>query len=426
MRHSIATAAIIAISSFFHVKAQDTLTVLYIGNEYTSLNSLPTMVEQVTESLGNHVDWYSVSPDGFTLEAHSSNNQTTSALSALEWDFVIIQEKVSQLGLDNSSFASDVMPYAQDICDGARQANPCVKPVFFMPWAGEEGDPLNCLQYPWVCTNEEQGDTLKSRTLQLAVSNDAWCAPVGEAWNWLIDLSDGSIPMYTADGISPTPSSTYLSACVLYSVLFQEVPDGAYFPGQLGEENAELIQAVAGNTVIGSASEWNFTPLVWADLIFETGPIFTTVLLDASAAVDSVQIEFEDQLLVWEPGGSGAFTLGSGWIPYYLTIYSSCGNAEYLDSLLIPVSVTEMNGFQPVRTFPNPTSGPISVLVPLTGWYDIVILDVNGSAVFRDRRKIEKDVVNQIFPADLSCGIYTILLLGDSVNYSARVMRLPD
>ena len=87
-------------------------------------------------------------------------------------------------------FQESFVPFAGELCEDARSANTCVKPIFFDTWGFETGDEEYCFEFPWVCEYDGQQDSLTSRYLQLCEMNDAWCAPVGEVWRATLDVTN--------------------------------------------------------------------------------------------------------------------------------------------------------------------------------------------------------------------------------------------
>ena len=78
-----------------HVQGQT--SVLFIGNSYVYVNDLPNTFRQLAQSLGDEVTVASSAPGGYTLLQHASYAPTQTAITAQQWDFVVMQEQ-SQLG----------------------------------------------------------------------------------------------------------------------------------------------------------------------------------------------------------------------------------------------------------------------------------------------------------------------------------------
>ena len=116
--------------------------------------------------------------------------------------------------------------------------------VFYMTWGHRDGFP-----------DEGHADFAAMQT-QLAAGYtaiadelDAKLAPVGLAWQSAL-AQDPHLDLWKADGIHPTRTSSYLTACVFYAVIFEENPQGLAYYGGLPEEQAQFLQRVAAATVL--------------------------------------------------------------------------------------------------------------------------------------------------------------------------------
>src|SRR5262245_15672010 len=71
------------------------ISILFIGNSYTSVNDLPGVVEKLSAAGGHPIHQESVAVNGATLE--SLYDQGTGAaiqrIAARHWDFVVLQEQ---------------------------------------------------------------------------------------------------------------------------------------------------------------------------------------------------------------------------------------------------------------------------------------------------------------------------------------------
>jgi hypothetical protein len=62
-----------------------------------------------------------------------------------------------------------------------------------------------------------------------------------------------------SDGSHPTPLGSFLTANVLYAVIFNESPLNIPYVGEgIGEDIANLIKQITAETVIENPGTWNF------------------------------------------------------------------------------------------------------------------------------------------------------------------------
>ena len=71
--------------------AQDSVSVLFIGNSYTYVNDLPTVFSNLTASLGDEVTIDSKTNGGFTFQNHLTDPLTHTKIQSKPWDFVVIR-----------------------------------------------------------------------------------------------------------------------------------------------------------------------------------------------------------------------------------------------------------------------------------------------------------------------------------------------
>jgi len=89
--------AVILINKLF---AQDTLSVLFLGNSYSSYNNLPQLVQSLSSSAGKTLIIDSNMPGGLSMSGHANNATTFSKISQGNWDYVILQEQSQMPTID--------------------------------------------------------------------------------------------------------------------------------------------------------------------------------------------------------------------------------------------------------------------------------------------------------------------------------------
>ena len=69
---TVLTVILISATSF----SQETAKVLFIGNSYTYVNDLPSMLSNIAASFGDQVTHDSQTPGGTTFQGHTQNAAT--------------------------------------------------------------------------------------------------------------------------------------------------------------------------------------------------------------------------------------------------------------------------------------------------------------------------------------------------------------
>ena len=237
------------------VYSQDSKKVLFIGNSYTFVNNLPQLLHDVALSHGDTLIFDSSTPGGFTFEGHSTYTATLNKINADNWDYVVLQEQSQRPSFPPSQVENEVLPFAETLVNLIRQNDTCTTPIFFMTWGRKNGDQQNCQYYPPICTYEGMQQRLRESYLLMAQLNNAEVAPVGAAW-YQTRLNSPGIELYQADESHPSINGSYLAACVFYASLFHKNPVNSFYPANVTDTDAGLLQNYAKSIVLDSLANW--------------------------------------------------------------------------------------------------------------------------------------------------------------------------
>lgn len=235
--------------------AQQT-NVLFIGNSYTYVNDLPNTFRAVALSMGDTVNVASSAPGGYTFQQHSTNAGTLAAIASQPWDFVVLQEQSQIPSFPQAQVEQECYPYAGILVDSILANDACTQPVFYMTWGRQFGDADNCAVWPPVCTYEGMQSQLRYSYLNMAVANNAFCAPAGVAWQHVRE-SYPMLNLYNPDQSHPSVAGTYVVANVMYATMFRTSTVGATYTAGLAPDTALFIQQIASSTVLDSLGAWN-------------------------------------------------------------------------------------------------------------------------------------------------------------------------
>ncbi|OOF46218.1 DUF4886 domain-containing protein [Rodentibacter trehalosifermentans] len=219
----------------------DVKKVVFYGNSFTYYNNnVSTHLRTLTKSLiPNSQDYKfrSVTISSGRLGWHKENLKLQNSLDA--WDTVIFQgqsvEPISKKAEARTAFEKS----AREMSNIAHQSGQRV--VYFMSWS-----------YP----DKSYGDLSKmSKELSTAYKNIAketqgYVAPVGLAFR-AVQETYPDINLYAPDNKHPSPEGTYLSACVLFSVLYNQSPENGKVPEEFNipRETILKLQRLAWETV---------------------------------------------------------------------------------------------------------------------------------------------------------------------------------
>lgn len=208
------------------------IKVLFIGNSYTYVNNLPSLLTQLAASTSKPktLETQMLALGGATLKTHWDNENVLEVLKQGSWNYVILQEQ-SMLPLIEPE---TMYQYARLFDAEIKKAR--ADTVFFLTWARQN-------------TPEAQRN-LTDAYMKITRQLDAVVAPVGIAWQKARE-EDSNISLYDADGSHPNVLGSYMAACVFYGILYNESPVGSTSYKSLGisESQASFIQRIAWQTV---------------------------------------------------------------------------------------------------------------------------------------------------------------------------------
>jgi hypothetical protein len=238
------------------IYAQDSLSILFIGNSYTYVNDLPAVLNNLTNSLGDIATIDSRTQGGASFATHIGNSSTYSSIHSKPWDFVVIQGQSQELSFPTSQVNTQSYPYIVQLDDSIHKNKYCSQTILFMTWGRQNGDP----QWDSIATYNGMQERLTNAAIRMADSINASISPVGVAWKYARD-NYPSINLYSSDGSHPSFEGTYLAACTFYASIYRKSPVNASYLGSLNPTTANILQNIAALTVLDSLEKWNLHPI---------------------------------------------------------------------------------------------------------------------------------------------------------------------
>jgi hypothetical protein len=234
------------------------LQVLFIGNSYTSVNDLPSLVEALAEAAGGpKIETDQYLPGGYTFEQHARDQKAIEKIRGKKWDVVIVQEQSLQPILNRESMHKYARMLHEEI---SKQG---AKTVFYLTWARQDipqmqdgADPHASPGYAramFRMTGARATDFeawrehhqaglaggLNGAYFDIADELKVAVAPVGPAWKKALAANPNLI-LHQPDKSHPDPTGSYLAACVFYATLFEKSPVG--LPGELKKGAQVLVR----------------------------------------------------------------------------------------------------------------------------------------------------------------------------------------
>lgn len=241
-----------ACSSIFAASKVDTIRVAFIGNSYTYFNDLPKLVKEIANGVPGsgkrYVDYKQFTPPDCSLKRHVQNKELIQSLKNDKYDYVIVQEQSEAPSVRTTDVAKNTYIYAEQICKYVREGNPDANIIFYMTWGHKDGTSTPVEGYTIPDTYGGMQMRLMTSYLEMAYDNNAWCAPVGMAWQ-KVRYERPNLQLYMADRSHPSKAGSYLAANVIYTTILQRGYQ-SQFNSSLDPELAEYLQQIAQRTVL--------------------------------------------------------------------------------------------------------------------------------------------------------------------------------
>ena len=249
------------------------LSILFIGNSYTSVNQLPSIVQAMAASAGYAKPEVGANlPGGRTLLQHSQNPKTLELVDqgsggGAPWDVVVLQEQSQTPAFAevNPGIRQGFLDGAKSLCQRIRKRSPNARVVLYQTWARHaevwETKPAE-VQALGASPGEMQNRIRKSyqalaEAMNHGAGRDVFIAPVGDTWE-INYRSPHPVRLHGNDGSHPNPSGSYLAGLVLFATIYDASPNKVTWlvPG-VPEADAAVLKKLAaeprakGNKQVG-------------------------------------------------------------------------------------------------------------------------------------------------------------------------------
>lgn len=408
---------LITTTTYLSTYAQDSLSVLFIGNSYTYVNDLPSVLNNLTISMGDEITYNSQTIGGATFATHHGNATTYTKIESNPWDFVVLQGQSQELSFPTSQVNAESLPYIEKLNDSVHSNNYCSQTIMFMTWGRQNGDP----QWDSISTYNGMQERLTNAAVRMADSIEASISPVGVAWKYVRD-NYPTINLYSSDGSHPSFEGTYLAACTFYASLFRKTPVGASYIGTLSSTTATILQNAAALAVLDSLDRWNLHALndqTIAEFAF-TDDGNDVSFLNTSSHSTMYHWDFGDGQTSTETHPSHTYAT-EGTFDVELIASDPCDS----DTTTIQVTIsTDNSGINSIEKnnfiLKNLNNDLYSIENKLHEEYQLSIVDINGKTINSNPISSSKHII------DLSSyqkGIYYISLQNNTQKKVIKIIK---
>jgi len=233
----------------------DTMQVLFIGNSYTHYHDLPQTVKEIAETQQINMEYTAIHPGGTRLAQHLQSEEVINTIKRGIWNYIVLQEQSTAPALPTEQVIKNVYSAASGLDSLIHEYNNNARVIFYMTWGHKNGSQKQVKNYPLINTYQGMQERLKISYLEMTYRHDAWCAPVGMAWQRVRQEHPDYI-LYEHDRSHPSALGSYLAANVIFTTLYQRSYQTSVING-LPPEQAEYIQQVAQKTVFENSELLN-------------------------------------------------------------------------------------------------------------------------------------------------------------------------
>ena len=422
MKKSILSLTLLFVSIGKFV-AQDTLSVLFIGNSYTSVNNLPLLVKNLSTSAGKTLNIDSNIPGGYLMSSHLNDATTLSKISQGNWDYVILQEQ-SQIPTIDYYRYNDMYPAMTDLKSVIEQYNPCAKIITYMTWGrrfgGQQCDPSGTYCSPVFANFNHMQDSLTSAYLEISELLNIQCAPVGVTWQNI--LNDTTLVLHSGDNSHPNIDGSYVAALSIFSSIWKQGTSGLTYTAGISNQLAQYYQSKSDNTIFNSANDWNLLINNPSANFSESISGNTATFTNSSSSVNSTlnyYWDFGDGNTSSVQNPSHTYTTNG---TYTVTLIAS--NCIFSDTITNTIQIgtnsMDENTHTNFEFYPNPTTHQITINVEkqlLGSVY--TIYDYTGKSILTGKILSEQSVIDL---GDLSKGIY-LLSIGENLERKFKMIK---
>ena len=229
--------------------------ILFIGSSYFSYNNLTGMFATLTQANNKNIfiDYSIV--NGTYLEYHASNPSTLDKINKRDWDYVVLQGVGTLMAYPDVFTDHPAYPALVTLHNKISTNSESTKMMFCLPWAYEDG---MAWAQGWTDLYDDMQKKIYKNTLAYADEIGFIIAPVGMAWYRVLEEKNYPLHyLHLNDWNHPSLRGSYLTACVIYSTIFQESSSGIEYYADIPKNEALYFQDVASSTVLDSLQLWN-------------------------------------------------------------------------------------------------------------------------------------------------------------------------
>ncbi len=221
------------------------ISILFIGNSYTSFYNMPHMIIDIAQNdKNNHIELeiQSVTTKGGDLKKLWKENNALNALKSKRWDYLVLQEH--SLWATHKSWIMDTNAYITKFSAKAKLQG--TKTVLFKTWSRKNGSYwYNDPKYSYLQNSENMYYIYNKQINKISRNTDIETINIPDYWLFT-EQNHPEINLYHKDESHPSLLGSYLTALVIYKHFTGNSPlDTTYIPYSVRFRNAKTIRQIA-------------------------------------------------------------------------------------------------------------------------------------------------------------------------------------
>jgi hypothetical protein len=233
------------------------LTLLFLGNSYTEVNSLPDLVQAVAVSAGYaRPVVQSYTPGGYTFEQHLADPAARALIehglpAGERWNAVVLQNQseIPAYAYANPTVRQTSLAGAVGLYRLIKDSNPHARIVLFETWArnadlwrtggadrrvhGADPDDMQMRLRVWY--------EAAARAMPRPQESPVAIARIGDLWEINYHTAH-PIPLHAGDGSHPDFAGSYVAALDIYATVYYTTPNSVMYRGPLPEADAAQLR----------------------------------------------------------------------------------------------------------------------------------------------------------------------------------------
>lgn len=330
-------------------KELNPVNILFIGNSFTHMNSMPVMFEKLTTSKSYKVNVVMSAKSNHTFKMHAEREDLYEDINRNKYDYVILQGFSRELSFGHEHIDTAVVPYFTKIVDTLYKNNPCVKLLLYMTWGYENGYAYS----DYLGSFDQMSVAIEDGYRYLGDLFNIPVIPVGNVWKE-VRKNYPDFKLYQADEHHPTKYGSYIVASTIYTAIFRNSPVGG-FTSNIPEDVAYPIQTTAYSFVMKHLKEYNLDQnILDVNHEFTKDGKFKVKVSANYPMADSLNWEFGDGTFSEKSKDQHFYkTFGTYYVK--LTVFDKCGTRI----IYRPITFKE-----PYKPKPVPVSKPVTDYQP--------------------------------------------------------------